>query len=171
MAFLWKKLHFLIFLSKFWAFQKQPKTCFEPRFHGSIALCHVFIFQKARFETSKYWSIYGHFLKWYWIEQIFKNCKKTCFFCNFWAKCRTNDQSWIFHQFSKNAHESMYICSFRIALFGIYSQDTGLSIRENAAQNEFVKVVFGGFWNSQNFHKNIKKWYFFHKNVILYRTT
>ena len=45
-------------------------------------------------------------------------------------------------------------------------QDTELSIRENAAQNKFVKVVFGSFENSQNFHKKSKNDIFLHKNAI-----
>ena len=37
MAFLWKKCHFLIFLSKFWAFQKQPKTTFTNLFWAAFS--------------------------------------------------------------------------------------------------------------------------------------
>ena len=46
------------------------RTRFEPRFHGSIGLCLGFIFQKARFETSKYWSIPEIF--WKLMEEWFK---------------------------------------------------------------------------------------------------
>ncbi len=63
---------------------------FEPRFHGSIALCLGFIFQKARVETNKYSSIPGHFLKiggrfkiGHWFDILPKNCRKNMFFLQF----------------------------------------------------------------------------------------